>query len=96
MAARIISKHEPSGVLLGKRSSHARYARVGGLCDERRTLDLCQIRKDIVLEGLKKEGMEITKLSLRKIDRLIYQLKQMAFKVLDASGATYETQSAAP
>ena len=40
-------------------------------CDKRCTLCLCQIRKDIVLGELIKEGMEMTKLSLRKIDSYI-------------------------
>ena len=61
----IIGKHEPSGVLLGKRSSHAW---VGGLCNKHRTLNLCQIRKDIVIRELKKEGIEMAELSQRKVD----------------------------
>ena len=45
----------------------ARYW-VGGLCDKRHIRDLCQIRMDVVLGKLKKEEMEIAKLSLRNID----------------------------
>ena len=88
---RIIGKHEPSGLVLAKGSFHAW---VGGLCDKRRMPDLCQIRMDIVLGKIKKEELEIAKLSLRNIETSL-RAKRVVLKVLDASGTKFETLSAA-
>ena len=71
-ATRIIGKHEPSGMLLAKRSSHAS---VGRFCDRHRTRDLPDSRP-------------IFKTHLLRV-------KQVAFKVSDASGTTPETRTAA-
>ena len=49
---------------------------------------------DIVLGKLKKEKMEITELSSRKIETSS-RVKQVVLKVSDVSGATFETLSAA-
>ena len=50
---------------------------------------------DIVLGKLTKKEMEITELSSRKIETSL-QVKQVVLKVLDVSGTTFETLSAAP
>ena len=50
---------------------------------------------DIALGKFSKEEMEITQLSSREIEASL-QVNQVVLKVLDASGTTLETLSAAP
>ena len=53
-----------------------------------------QIHIDIVLGKLTMQEMEITELSSRSIETSL-QVKQVVLKVLDISGTTFETLSAA-